>query len=122
MKETYQTGLQGEELAELYLQHEKHMTCLEHRYRTRCGEIDLIMLDGEIVVFVEVKTRRTGNPGEGLISVDYRKQKRISQAALVYLMKKKWLNHAVRFDLIEINRNDILYIPDAFQPGGQFYH
>ena len=60
MKTTYETGLQGERAAEEYLHQKMRMHCLERRYRNQCGEIDLIMLDGETVVFVEVKTRKTG--------------------------------------------------------------
>ena len=121
MKKTYTTGLKGEEMASLYLQKEKNMRCLEHRYRSKCGEIDLIMLDNESIVFVEVKTRLHGEPGSGLMAVDYRKQKRIAQAAVMYLMKNNFLNRSVRFDLVEITGNHLLHIQDAFQPGGLFY-
>ena len=98
------------------------MVCLERRYRNKCGEIDLIMLDGDTVVFVEVKTRKTGSPGSGLSAVNLAKQKRILNAALIYLMQNKWTSRIVRFDLVEIHRDGILYVPNAFQPYGHFYH
>ena len=122
MKKTYETGLWGEDVAQTYLEHEHGMSCLEHRYRTKCGEIDLIMLDQETVVFVEVKTRKTGQAGDGLSAVNTQKQKRIVRSALLYLVKKGWMRRTVRFDLIEIHERDILYVPNAFQPYGQFYH
>jgi len=122
MKQTYQTGLWGEETAERYLEQNYSMVCLEQRYRTKCGEIDLIMLDGGTVVFVEVKTRRTGEPGNGLLSVNIAKQKRILHAALIYLGRKKWTDRPVRFDLVEIHNDSVLYIPNAFQPYGKYYH
>ncbi len=121
MKETYQTGLDGEETAERYLQESRNMVCLEHRYRTKRGEIDLIMLEGDTVVFVEVKTRKSGKAGEGLMAVTPGKQKRIATAAMVFLMKRRWLNRPIRFDVVELNRDGILYIPNAFQPGGMFF-
>ena len=105
MKTTYETGLQGEEAAEAFLCRERGMICLERRYRTKCGEIDLILLDGETVVFTEVKTRKTGEAGNGLSAVNVAKQKRILNASLLYLMKKKWMDRAVRFDLVEIHDN-----------------
>lgn len=121
MKHTYETGLRGENTAEAYLHNHLGMTCLERRYKTRCGEIDLIMLDGKTVVFVEVKTRLTGTPGQGLMSVTEEKQKRISRAAVLYLMKSGQLNNPVRFDVIEIRPDSIHHIPNAYQPGGMFY-
>ena len=122
MKQTYETGLQGEDAAEAYLTKEHGMTCLERRYRTKAGEIDLILLDGETVVFAEVKTRKTGEPGNGLSAVNAGKQKRIVHAALLYLMRQKWMDRSVRFDVIEICRGEILYVPNAFQPYGHLYH
>ena len=122
MKQTYETGLQGENTAEAYLHDRLGMICLERRYRTHCGEIDLIMTDGDTVVFVEVKTRRTGETGNGLSAVNLAKQKRITQAATLYLMQKNWLRKAVRFDLVEIHGFEVIHIPNAFQPYGKFQH
>ena len=122
MKQTYQTGLSGERDAEEYLTREKGMICLERRFRTRAAEIDLIMREGETLVFVEVKTRRTGSAGLGLMAVDARKQKRIARGAMLYLMQTGQLNVPVRFDAVEIGPEGILHVPDAFQPGGVFYH
>ena len=122
MKKTYQTGIYGEQLASRWLENHENMRLLENRFRTKAGEIDLIMLDGNTVVFVEVKTRQTGAPGSGLSAVNLAKQKRILNAALIYLMQNKWTNRPVRFDLVEIHRDGILYVPNAFQPYGHFYH
>ncbi len=121
MKQTYQTGVNGEREAEAYLCDEKGMQCLERRFRSRHGEIDLILRDGETIVFAEVKTRKSGVEGSGLMSVTPAKQKRIAQAATVYLMTHHQLNFPVRFDVIEIFQERITYIPNAFQPGGVFY-
>ena len=121
MKTTYETGLAGEQIAAEWLQKNHAMKLLESRYRNKAGEIDLIMLDGRTIVFVEVKTRLKAEPGNGLMAVDSRKQKRIHKAAVLYLMHMKWLNRSVRFDIVEVSASGILHIPDAFQPGGIFY-
>ena len=120
MKKTYETGLWGEDTALEYLTRKMNMVLMEHRYRTKCGEIDLIMMDGETVVFVEVKTRKTGEAGNGRSAVTIPKQKRITNAAILYLMKQRWMNRPVRFDLVEIHGDKILYVPDAFHPYGSF--
>ena len=122
MKITYGTGLDGEKQAAEWLRTEQKMKVLEQRYRTKAGEIDLIALDGETVVFVEVKTRLHADAGEGAMAVNRQKQKRIANASVIYLLKNGWMNRAVRYDIVEINREGILYIPDAFQPGGGLFY
>ena len=120
MKKTYETGVLGEQEAAEYLTEKYGMTLLEHRYRTKAGEIDLILKDGDTIVFTEVKTRLTGPSGNGLSAVNFAKQKRITNAAILYLIKKGWMRKLIRFDLVEIQGNEILHIPNAFQPYGNF--
>ena len=121
MKMTYQTGLAGEKAAADWLKNKHGMILLETRYRNKAGEIDLIMKDGETVVFIEVKTRLHAVPGSGLMAVDRKKQQRIARAAVLYLMSKGWMNHSVRFDVAEVTEKHVLHIPNAFQPGIMFY-
>ena len=121
MKTTYQTGLYGEKAAADWLKEHCSMKLLESRYRNRAGEIDLIMLDGRTIVFVEVKTRLKAAPGNGLLAGDRNKQRRIAGAAILYLIGRGWQNRPVRFDIAEVSREDVLHIPNAFQPGGMFY-
>ena len=121
MKRTYETGVHGEEIAEQFLT-EKGMRCLERRYREKPGEIDLIMEDGDALVFVEVKARFSeAQSGAGLCAVTPAKQKRIAQCATLYLLKHGWMRRDVRFDVVEINRGGVLHIPNAFQPGGMMF-
>ncbi len=122
MKQTYETGLSGEKAAETYLTQKKGMRCLERRYRCKCGEIDLIMLDQGCLVFVEVKTRKTGEPGEGLKAVNFRKQQRIVRASSLYMLSARKLNSAVRYDVVEVFGDSILHIPNAFQPQGRMFY
>ena len=105
MKKTYETGLYGEKTAEEFLTSQKGMICLERRYRNKCGEIDLVMFDGETVVFVEVKTRLTGIPGSGLSAVNKTKQQRLFKAASLFLISRKMLNRPVHS-----NRADFSFI------------
>ena len=121
MKLTYQTGIAGEIIAENWLKEQHGMRSLERRFRTKAGEIDLIMLDRDTVVFVEVKTRLSAQAGTGLLAVDRRKQQRITRAAVLYLISKGWQNKAARFDIAEVTNDGVLYVPNAFQPGGMFY-
>ncbi len=121
MKAAYETGLQGESIAEKYLT-DRGMRLLERRYREKTGEIDLILEDGDTLVFAEVKARfSVSSGGEGLQAVTASKQRKIAKTAVLYLMKRGWLRRSVRFDVLEINRDGILYIPDAFQPGGMMF-
>ena len=122
MKETYETGLWGEAAAADYLTGKYGMVLLEHRFRTKCGEIDLIMADGKTVVFIEVKARKTGERGSGLSAVNLQKQKRITRAAMIYLMQNQWMRRPVRFDLVEVREEEMIHIRNAFQPYGSFMH
>ena len=122
MKYTYETGLNGERKASEWLKTEYGMKLLEQRYRTKAGEIDLIMLDRETVVFVEVKTRFRSGAGDGLLAIDRKKQQRIKNASVLYLLKKGWMNRAVRYDVVEVRLDEMLYIPNAFQPGGGLFY
>ena len=121
MKQTYQTGLDGETAAEKWLRDRFRMKCLERRYRTKAGEIDLIMMDRDTIVFVEVKTRNNASHGIGVLAVDRSKQRRIARAAMLYLVSKGKLSMQCRFDIVEVCLGDILHIPNAFQPGGMFF-
>ena len=75
---------------------------IERRYRRRVGEIDIIAERGELLVFVEVKTRqsdRYGTPGE---SITMRQRRRMARAALDYLTRKRCLERPCRFDVVEV--------------------
>lgn len=121
MKQTYETGVTGENQAKEYLEKHFRMICLEQRYKTKLGEIDLIMQDRDMIVFVEVKTRLTGTMGAGLAAVDRRKQQRMAKCAQFYLLSHHDLNRQVRFDVLELTREGILYIPNAFQAYALFH-
>ncbi len=77
-------GEQAEQWAAHYLQ-EHGLKLIERNYRSRFGEIDLIMQDGAMLVFVEVRMRRNGDFGGAAASIDAHKQQRIIRTSQQYL-------------------------------------
>ena len=110
---TYDKGLAGESRAVQYLQ-KQGMRLVHKRYRSPVGEVDVIMRDGDALVFVEVKLRYTGESGEGLMAVTAKKQRRIVKTALFYLAEHDH-DGPVRFDVVEVTADGIQHIRDAFQ-------
>jgi len=95
-------GRSGEDRAARHLQGLGYRV-LERNFRTSHGEIDLIALDGDTVVFVEVKTRTSGAYGAPELAVDRRKQERMVKAALGYLKRAQLHQAACRFDVVAIS-------------------
>lgn len=108
------TGLYYETLAAAFLEKQGYKI-LERNFRCPAGEIDLIAKEGEYLCFVEVKyrsERETGTPEE---AVDPKKQKRISRAALYYLMKQGLGDTTpCRFDVVGIRPDKIRVTKNAF--------
>lgn len=75
---------------------------LATNYRKRYGEIDIIARKRELVVFVEVKYRKSTAFGSGMEAVDLRKQQRICRVALEFLQERQIADCAVRFDVIAL--------------------
>ncbi len=94
-------GLAGEQAAARYLQSLGYRI-IAHSHRQRLGEIDLIAVDGQCVVFVEVKTWSSDVDGDPSLAVDRRKQERLSRAALIYLKRHHLLEQPCRFDVVSI--------------------
>ena len=83
------------------------------------AEIDLIALDGGVVVFVEVKVRKGGAYGREAVTPA--KQKRICRGAVAYMMKNGLMNRQARFDVIEIQGAQLTHIKDAFPYQGPLF-
>lgn len=111
----YDTGVSGEETALRYLQ-QQGCEVIARRWRGEDGEIDLIVQDGAYVVFVEVKYRPQGRSGDGFAAVTPAKRRRMTHAALAFWVEKEWMNRPVRFDVVEITRDGLRHVPNAFQP------
>lgn len=117
MENKIQLGKKGEELARKFL-NKKGFNIVERNFRCRFGEIDLILRKDKAFHFVEVKYRRTLEYGLPQESVNIRKQKKIQNAALVWLKKRHLpIDTEVHFDVLAINHGDNIeyeYIGDAF--------
>jgi len=113
----YEAGMLGQQAAESFL---VGMNCeiLARNYRTRTGEIDIIVRDGDYIVFVEVKYRSGLGYGAPSESVGTAKQKKITRTAMHYIAVNKLDNHDFRFDVIEAVQNNgqvhINHIENAF--------
>ncbi len=111
-------GTEGERIAERYLK-KKGFTILERNYRCPIGELDLIVLDRRVVVFVEVKTRSDGRFGSPLESVHRHKQERMTKAALFFLTRHRLHDREARFDVIGISFEDekpvVEHLRNAFE-------
>ncbi|QXI34582.1 YraN family protein [Pseudomonas promysalinigenes] len=76
---------------------------LARNWRCKGGELDLVMLDADTVVFVEVRYRLHAGFGGALGSIDGRKQKRLVLAATSFLQKEpRWADHPCRFDVVAL--------------------
>lgn len=116
------SGLKAEQIACNYLQQHR-LVLLEQNYQCRRGEIDLIMRDGETLVFVEVRARRSDRFGSALESITADKQSRIIATAQHYLQQNR-LQQNCRFDVVTLRISPTAdsqqhqisdWIRDAFQ-------
>ncbi len=108
-------GSEAEKIALLYLQQQR-LVLVTQNYRCRFGEIDLIMRDGETLVFIEVRMRTNEKYGGAAESITPRKQAKILCAARYYLAELK-MELPCRFDallLSGINGKEIEWLRDAF--------
>ena len=123
MKDRRQKGLDGERIAAEYLEAQGYHL-LEHRYRFGHKEIDLIARKGDLVIFVEVKSRRSDSFGPANLSITVKKQRNLIAAAEAYLLEKGLIEgeERFRFDAILLHPpgsdGDVRleHITDAFRP------
>lgn len=107
-------GKQNETIAADYLGN-AGMKILFRNYRCRLGEIDLIALDGQTIVFVEVKYRSSDRYGSPLEAVDARKRRRIVDAACVFMRRfSRFPRQKCRFDVVGITPWGVRHIRNAF--------
>jgi putative endonuclease len=107
-------GGQKETLAVLFLE-KQGFRILDRNYYTRHGELDIVAMDGEYLVFAEVKYRRDSDYGTPAQAVIARKQRHLQYAARTYLYEKKLdFDSPIRFDVIEISGEEINIIKNAF--------
>ncbi len=112
-------GLVGQNYAERFLV-SRGYSVLARNYRCRRGELDLVVLRGGVLSFVEVKTRRKEYfPTVSVVNKD--KQNRIGLAARDYIFKNRVFNKVIRFDIVTVlfvdgeNHPKISVVENAFQ-------
>ena len=112
-------GNEGEQAACDFLR-KKGWTILDRNVRRGRGEIDVIARRRKTVAFVEVKRRSSLRFGQPAEAVNTEKQRRIAQAAALYMQENSLGNADVRFDVIEILPEEIRHIECAFDATGLF--
>ena len=115
-------GQAGESAAEQYLRR-KGYRIVARNLRSPVGELDLVAEDGQVLVFVEVKARRTDTFGGAIHAVHERKQKKLIQLAAQYLARHHIKNRLCRFDVVLLQGTDaaasqIEHIQNAFEISG----
>lgn len=110
-------GRDGEELAERLFRN-RGFRVLDRNFRCKAGEIDLVVRRGSLVVFCEVKSRRTDRWGEPAEAVGHAKQARLRRLAAVWLRQRRPGSIDIRFDVVSVivrrGRTYVRHIPDAF--------
>jgi putative endonuclease len=117
-------GREGEKRAASFLA-KKGVRVIARGVANQFGEIDLVGLDGETIVFVEVRTRRSLEAGHPAESVTPEKQGRLTRAALAFLKQNRLLDRRSRFDVVAILWPDgakspqIEHYQNAFEAAGR---
>ncbi|UCE58951.1 MAG: YraN family protein [Phycisphaerales bacterium] len=113
-------GSHGERVAVRFLKRRK-CRIIARNYRCVAGEIDLIAADGQTLVFVEVKTRASGEAQDPQEAIRPGKWKRVERAARYFLMQQSNADCPCRFDLVTVlwpprGSAVIEHFEDAYQP------
>lgn len=108
-------GVRGEDMAAAYLETAGYRI-VARNWRFHRNEIDIIAMDGDTLVFVEVKKRQDSAHGYGCEAVDHAKQQRIRRVAEAYLActKRPQAETKCRFDVVSIDDDKILLFQNAF--------
>lgn len=117
-RSAYALGKVGEDLACGELTRRGY-AILARRYRTRFGEIDIVARHDSVLVFVEVKARRSRRYGGAVEAVTSWKRRRLAAIALDYLARANRLDAPCRFDIVAIDglgtdHTEVRVIADAF--------
>ena len=112
-------GAQIERSARFFLA-QKGLTPFAENAHARVGEIDLVMFDGDALVFVEVRYRAQDTHGGALASVDWHKQRKLIRAAEMFLLRNQGLSRLpCRFDVVcvkgALDALEFEWIRDAFR-------
>ena len=116
-KNKRQIGTCYEKMAATYLR-QKGLEIVVCNYRCRFGEIDIIAKEKDVIVFFEIKYRKDADKGLPLEAVTKKKQRIISRCAAAYLGHTRCTDCAVRFDVIGLLGEEIVWLRNAFEYQG----
>ena len=106
-------GLAGEAAAVFFLE-EKGIKILEKNFRSRTGEVDIIALEGETVVFIEVKTWSAYGIEALEQALDNKKRHKIIETSKYFLsLHREYRYMAIRFDVVFISPEEIIHLASA---------
>jgi putative endonuclease len=112
------TGKKGEDIAVAYLI-SRGYRIVERNYKCPLGEIDIVAREGDEIVFVEVKSRKSEEFGDPQLAVGLKKQKKVSRISLAYLKEKHLYPCNARFDVVAIKMlpdgSNVELIQNAFE-------
>jgi len=118
--DTLSLGRQAEKLA---LDHLRRQGLKEvaRNFRCRMGEVDLVMMHGDCLVFAEVRFRNQNSYASAVASVDLHKQRKIIRTAAAFLgHHPQYSGCSVRFDVVGLDQSgdqsSLRWIRDAFRP------
>ncbi len=118
-------GRRSERAAAKFLRRQRLRVLAANLYE-QVGEIDLLALDGRTIVVVEVRSTERDDLDRVAASVDFRKQRKLTEASLRFLARRKLLGEAVRFDVLAVSwppgarEPKFLHIRHAFDAVGKF--
>ncbi len=106
-------GRRGERIACRFLLKEG-FDVLARRYHSRSGELDIVAFEGDVLTFIEVKTRSSGEFGEPWEFVDWQKQQILRRAAEDFIAEQDMGHYAYRFDIVSVLRDTVTLFRNAF--------
>ncbi|MDR2542973.1 MAG: YraN family protein [Treponema sp.] len=107
-------GKDGEERAVIALE-SAGLEIIAKNYRSKTGEIDIIALESETIVFVEVKNWSVFGMEDLRYGVDIKKQRKIIKTAKFFLLEnRKYSNMIIRFDVVFVSNNSVNHLASAF--------
>ena len=106
-------GRKGERIACRFLLRQG-FDVLARRYRSRSGELDIVAFEGDTLVFIEVKTRRSGAFGEPWEFVDWQKQQILHRTAEDFIADHDLCEYSYRFDIVSVMGETATLFRNAF--------
>jgi len=110
-------GREAEQRARKYLQ-SAGFTIVEANFRNPAGEIDIIAREGNVLCFVEVRSRAEAGAVDPLETISYEKRRRIERAAEAYLAGLSGTPPQVRFDVVAVRGQRVDLLRNAFETAG----